>query len=555
MNRRIFIQVTAPALLIGLLLLGACLASAWYITRLQKNLANILLQNVKGVQAAQELEITLRQLRFHSFLYMIDPTPAPNDPIKEDHQRFKKALARARELVESPASVPDGEKLVREIEKGFGQYQEDLEKLRTEISRTEPQVVFLEIVSKMRERAARAKGSIDFLKLLDELKGHLLTEVPRREYQKWFVQHPIQKVAEPCQKLLQANQEVMNATFQRSESVSQQGRLVMILIGLIGPIGGLIIGYGMARGLSQSIYRLSVRVNDVAQRLDQDVASVSLAPGGDFQSLDKQLQHVVQKVEEVGERMQRHQREMLRAEQLSAVGQLAAGVAHEVRNPLTSVKILVEAALRSHNRKPLSVEDLEVIHGELARLEQTVQGFLDFARPPTLRRSPVALRDVVAQALELIRVRARQQRVETVVRCGDDVLPVSVDRSQLCNVLVNLFLNALDAMPQGGRLEIDLEASPKAGVRITVADTGAGIPPEIVGRLFTPFASSKPTGTGLGLSISRRIIEEHGGRISGSNRPEGGALFSIILPAPAADSFSREPPASAPPELEAIDVT
>jgi signal transduction histidine kinase len=346
------------------------------------------------------------------------------------------------------------------------------------------------------------------------------------------VEHPIKKVVDPCQKLLKVNQQVMNDTFEESSNVSQQAHLVMVLIGLVGPIGGLIIGYGMARGLSQSIYQLSVRVNDVAHRLDQDVASVSIAAGGDFRSLDQQLQHVVQKVEEVGERLQRHQREMLRAEQLSAVGQLAAGIAHEVRNPLTSVKILVEAALRSNNRKPLSVEDLEVIHGELARLEQTVQGFLDFARPPTLHRTPVALREVVGQALELVRVRARQQGIETSVRCPDEMLPVSVDRSLLCSVLVNLFLNALDAMPHGGRLEVDLEAAPKKEVRIAVADTGTGIPPEVAGRLFMPFASSKPTGTGLGLSISRRIIEEHGGRIAGGNRSQGGACFTITLPAP-----------------------
>jgi signal transduction histidine kinase len=194
--------------------------------------------------------------------------------------------------------------------------------------------------------------------------------------------------------------------------------------------------------------------------------------------------------------------------------------------------MLVEAALRSHNRKPLTLEDLEVIHGEIARLEQTVQGFLDFARPPTLNRSPVALREVVSQAVDLVRVRARQQGVEMVARYADEVPLLDVDRSQLCNVLVNLFLNALDAMPGGGRLEVDLEVLPDGCVRMTVADTGPGIPLEVRARLFTPFVSSKPTGTGLGLSISRRIIEEHGGWIAGTNRPEGGALFTITLPVP-----------------------
>jgi signal transduction histidine kinase len=140
------------------------------------------------------------------------------------------------------------------------------------------------------------------------------------------------------------------------------------------------------------------------------------------------------------------------------------------------------------------------------------------------------LGEVVAQAVELVRVRARQQGVEIAVHGPEEGVPVNVDKSLICTVLVNLFLNALDAMPHGGRLEVAKERS--AGeTRIHVTDTGSGIPPEIVGRLFTPFASSKPTGTGLGLSISRRIVDEHGGRISGGNRPEGGACFTIALPA------------------------
>ncbi len=101
---------------------------------------------------------------------------------------------------------------------------------------------------------------------------------------------------------------------------------------------------------------------------------------------------------------------------------------------------------------------------------------------------------------------------------------------------MNLFLNALDAMPLGGRLEVILEALPDVGVRLTVADTGTGISPQVAARLFTPFTTTKPTGTGLGLTISGRIIEEHGGSIRAGNRPEGGASFVITLPPPPANS-------------------
>jgi signal transduction histidine kinase len=111
-----------------------------------------------------------------------------------------------------------------------------------------------------------------------------------------------------------------------------------------------------------------------------------------------------------------------------------------------------------------------------------------------------------------------------------------VDAAQVRTVLVNLFLNALDAMPGGGRLEVSLASGPGDWVRLCVADTGGGIAPEMLERLFTPFATTKATGTGLGLSISRRIVEEHDGRLEAANRREGGACFTITLPSAVASA-------------------
>jgi signal transduction histidine kinase len=270
----------------------------------------------------------------------------------------------------------------------------------------------------------------------------------------------------------------------------------------------------------------------MAQQLDRDVGSVSVVAGGDLQVLDRQLNHIVRRVEEVADRLHQHQRDMMRAEQLAAVGQLAAGVAHEVRNPLTGIKMLVESALHSGNRKPLNLEDLQVIHREVARLEKTVQGFLNFARLPSPKCSDCDLREVVREATELVGGRARQQAVTLAVRTPDEPVNVFIDRGQLDTVLVNLFINALDAMPQGGRLEVEVDQTDDAGARVTVADTGAGISPQVASRLFTPFTTTKPAGTGLGLSISGRILQEHRGSLSAGNRPEGGARFVLTLPPP-----------------------
>ena len=305
--------------------------------------------------------------------------------------------------------------------------------------------------------------------------------------------HPVRKVVRQCKELLRLNEDKLRQTSEESVRVSDQANLAMLVLGLAGPIGGLIMGYGVARGLSHSIYRLSVRMRDMAQHLDEKVGSVRVVADGDIHNLDRQMEHIIGKIEDVADRLQQHQRELIRAEQLSTMGQLAAGVAHEVRNPLTGIKLLVEAALRSRNPRPLVTEDVHMIHREVARLEQTVQGFLDFARMPKVERTPCDLREVVAQARELVRVRARQQQVEIGIQEPETSVTAFVDRGQFGTVLVNLFINALDALPKGGRIDVALHPAEDGGARLTVCDTGGGIPPELTERCSAP--SRRPSQT------------------------------------------------------------
>ncbi len=530
-NRRILLQVTLPAMVIGSLLLGACIVSLRSLHQLQRNRSEILSSDVASLLAAQELESELRQLRFHSLIDFMDPKHARQEDLVRDQQQFEAALQRAKKA----ASQKKDPQLLREIEVGYQRYREEL---ATTAGKLPPQPTVKQ--------------------LLD-----------------WVDEHPLSDVIHPCEKLLRNHQAAMEKTTEDSEQVVAYTRWLLILLAILGPLSGLAWGFGVAWGLSRSITRLSVRLQDVHAHLDQELGSVRLFAEGDLGHLDRQMETILQRVREVVARLQEQEREILRAEQLSAVGQLAAGVAHEIRNPLSSIKLLVSAALSSRDQalrrtalpsrpdgeaearlragaqlaqgepsyQSLTPEDLRVIHDEVERLERKVQDLLDFAKPTTAHKETLELGSLIQQALNLVQTRIRQQNVAVRLTGLDRPVTISVDRDQFLSVLVNLFLNALDAMPQGGELLVRLEQQPDGAIRLDVADTGPGIDPAVVNRLFTPFTSTKPTGTGLGLSVCRRVVEDYQGRLTASNRPEGGARLTITLPGPTAEGVHANDPA------------
>lgn len=222
---------------------------------------------------------------------------------------------------------------------------------------------------------------------------------------------------------------------------------------------------------------------------------------------------------------------LLRAEQMMAVGQVAAGVAHELRNPLTSIKGLVQVNLRELGARGLPVDDLEIIEQEIRRMEKTLQTFLNFAKPPQPERRLQDIAPIVERVLAVVGGRARKQSVTLRFPPAESPTLAEVDSDQIQQLLLNLVLNALDALPQGGTIEIDLHP-PQAGfLEIQVRDTGPGIAPHILSKVFETFVSSKETGVGLGLPLSRRIAEDHGGTLTTYNLPDQGACFLLRLPA------------------------
>jgi len=297
-------------------------------------------------------------------------------------------------------------------------------------------------------------------------------------------------------------------------------------VGLLGGTAGIILGFGIARSLARSIRRLQVSVRDAAGKLGHDLHEIVLTEDGDFGRLHAEIDRLSERIESIVRDLRQREHEILRAEQLAALGQLAAGMAHEIRNPLTGIKMLVQAGKESRNA--FDAEDLRIIEAEIRRMERSLNTFLDFARPPKLQRKSVTLGSLIEDVLGLVRLRADQQKVR-METSGSFSARVSADPEQLRQVLLNLSLNALDVMPTGGRLHLSVR-SVDSDWEIEAADDGPGIAATMFPRLFEPFASSKETGLGLGLVISKRIVEDHGGRINVANRIGRGASIFVRLP-------------------------
>ena len=225
-----------------------------------------------------------------------------------------------------------------------------------------------------------------------------------------------------------------------------------------------------------------------------------------------------------------------RQEKLASLGVFAAGIAHEVRNPLTAIKVRLFTLKSSHKPGTSEHEDLEVIRHEIDRLERIVRDFLQFARPaePELQTLPVEqlLRDVH----ELLQSDLAGKSVELKLELQAKE-PIRVDPNKMKQVLINFVQNGAESMEAGGtvtlRSRMDkqvLNGRHVTTVVIDVADTGKGIPPEVQKRLFDPFFTTKEEGTGLGLPIAARIVEKHGGVIQYQTQPNRGTTFSIVLP-------------------------
>ena len=223
--------------------------------------------------------------------------------------------------------------------------------------------------------------------------------------------------------------------------------------------------------------------------------------------------------------------EVARSRHLASIGTLAAGVAHEIRNPLSSIKGFATYFKERYRDVPEDLSTAEIMIQEVERLNRVIGQLLEFARPMTVQKEPASLERVIKHSLKLIEGDAHAKGLEIIFHNNTLTREAWVDTDRITQVLLNLYLNAIESMEKGGVLKVELDLDENNRFRITVSDTGKGIPEKDLPNLFDPYFTTKSSGTGLGLAIVHKIIESHGGEIRIETNTGAGTTVTVLLPA------------------------
>jgi two-component system sensor histidine kinase HydH len=239
-------------------------------------------------------------------------------------------------------------------------------------------------------------------------------------------------------------------------------------------------------------------------------------------------------------RDKRLERQVLQSSKLVSIGELATGVAHEIRNPLAGIRLGLDALAPALNNSPEAREIVDALTSDIERLNRVVTDLLNFSRPQPHEPKWFDLRPLFDQACRFIRKGAEHRSIHFHIRVEPPNLRIWADQNQMHQVLLNILLNAVQAMPDGGELDLagywsenlnwSIDRERKRGYRIVIRDTGQGIPEAHIHRLYDPFFTTKPNGTGVGLTTSYSIIREHGGELRINSKPGEGTTAQILLP-------------------------
>jgi two-component system NtrC family sensor kinase len=318
---------------------------------------------------------------------------------------------------------------------------------------------------------------------------------------------------------------------QRFVDMERNAVLVFLGITIVGAIVSLIIAYFLTTDLIKPISRLVTASHELSKgNFLYRIEPVSQSELGE---LEKTFNFMASSLKERDEAMKEQtQRQLFQSEKLASVGRLAAGVAHQINNPLTGILTYSSLLLRKKAKDDPEREDLQVIVDETMRCREIVKGLLGFSKQTEPQKQAGDINDIIKNALYLTKNQALIHNVKVITALSDQLSQIVLDTHQIQEVFLNIILNAIDAMPEGGELTVTSHRVDEYFIQIRFADTGCGISPENLDKLFEPFFTTKDAskGTGLGLAVAYGIIEKHRGKIRMESEVGKGTTCIIDLP-------------------------
>ncbi|RLB16407.1 MAG: histidine kinase, partial [Deltaproteobacteria bacterium] len=328
-----------------------------------------------------------------------------------------------------------------------------------------------------------------------------------------------------CGKYKELSRKSIREVRQKSSIQAGKLRVVAATAILIVLILGILLAFVLVHDILEPVRRLAREtIRDRNFRRPED----------EVRALKKGVHGLIQEYDQTYFQLEKSREHLFQAEKLAMVGKLAAGMAHSVRNPLTSVKMRLFSLDRSLDLNDAQKEDFDVISEEIGHIDNILQNFLEFARPPRLKLQRVSPSEVVDQAALLLRHRLESCNGALTIERAKPLPEIQADPEQLKEAFVNIVVNACEAMGSGGCITIKEEEkfidSGNRAALIRISDNGPGIPKRVQGKIFEPFFTTKEEGSGLGLSIVARIIKEHGGTLAVESDEGKGTSFIIMLP-------------------------
>jgi len=488
-NYRIFVWVL---ILLAFVLAAGMLVVA-YTYNLQKKTESQIEMAKQSIAIAKEMEVELFSIRNFTFIYIDDKSNEWIDSINVHKKIFIIYLERARNSI----NTTDEANLIQQISALFSNFELNLNSASF-------------LVQQARVNQANA--------LLTPSAKDLLGTIHQKSRQYINLN---QKVGELHQKNIERTTKII---FN-----------VMIALGLSGVIVGLFLGWMISKVLFVPINQLMVSIRDASG--EAVVENLNILAGDELEELGSRIKELVDRTNKTQEDLNRNKQLLQHSNKYAVLGKVAPTIAHEIRNPLTAIKMLIYSMKQNDFHQMPQTKDIDVILNEIDRMEEFIKNFLKFAKPndPTFRSINPC--HVLSEVLLLLMPRFKEKKLELINDSVDCKTLVSADIGQLKQLFINLLINALEAVSTNGYIHIHARTTTIKNendvdyLRISIEDSGPGIPEKVMKALFEPFVKGNEQGVGLGLSISQNIAAMHQGWIEAENKPNGeGAIFNVFMP-------------------------